>query len=485
MSKTIKDKSDTLNKCCYLSAWIAIIVSLLIFFIISHPLVLRSADDWRYINYWRDNAIPMLGRGWNPARILPEVLMPLAGSFGIYFLYPLGISFTRAVSISLGLFLVIFICIYLRSFELMIKKLFDVTGSKLSIITGIFLVSHFWILRSSQSGNSHLFDGGDPNLYFYYIIPFLLNYSLVFILFAYRNNISSWNNPRKAVLFLALYFAVFSNLFSSIIIFVYAGFSFILATIRIIKKREDFRRNICNRKVEIAVIIMWLYSLLAEANGGRAKSIKNTAQSIEVLERLFQSINNSLIHLSNMNKYYILFSIILLVCMTFFALKRKKAFEKMTHIWILSALNGICIYIYQVLLCSIVGPEYITRSSVAATYLICSVAVNAMIILCIVINVKESVVLLPMLLMIIISMCNTSEPAYDSALSWKALMRLDEYYISTIVEADQNGETEVIIHNPEWNSIQTNDSENLLRVYISSTLYKYRITNNHMNIEFD
>lgn len=165
--------------------------------------------------------------------------------------------------------------------------------------------------------------------------------------------------------------------------------------------------------------------------------------------------------------------------------KEKKHLKKMTQIWILFALNGICIYIYQVLLCSIVGPEYITRSSVAATYLICSVAVNAMIILCIVINVKESVVLLPILLMIISSMCNTSEPAYDSALSWKTLMRLDEYYISTIVEADQNGETEVIIHNPEWNSIQTNDSENLLRVYISSTLYKYRITNNHMNIEFD
>ncbi len=154
----------------------------------------------------------MLGRGWNPARVLPEVVMPLAAQSGIYFLYPLGVSFTRSVSIGLGLCLILFICVYLYSFELMIKRFFTISSGRLSIVTIFFLICHFWILKSNQSENLHLFYGGGPNLYFYYVIPYLLNYSLIFVCLAFGPDIASWNRIKKrsyVLLYIFLFFLIF------------------------------------------------------------------------------------------------------------------------------------------------------------------------------------------------------------------------------------------------------------------------------------
>ena len=159
----------------------------------------------------------MLGRGWNPGRVFPEVVMPFAAQFGIYFLYPLGISFTRAVSIGLGLCVIGFICIYLCTFEFVIKKVFDISEGMLAIVTSFFLACHFWILRSGATGNLHLLEGGDPNLYFCYVIPVLLNYSAVFVWGAIRKDIDYLNRIKKALFYFWVYFAVFFNLFASVL----------------------------------------------------------------------------------------------------------------------------------------------------------------------------------------------------------------------------------------------------------------------------
>lgn len=55
----------------------AIFAFLFVFFARVHPLMLFDTDDWQYISYSR-HAVPIWG-DWNPTRVFPETVMPLAG----------------------------------------------------------------------------------------------------------------------------------------------------------------------------------------------------------------------------------------------------------------------------------------------------------------------------------------------------------------------------------------------------------------------
>ena len=47
----------------------------MIFFTLSHPILVSDTDDWLYINRTRV-AWPTLEE-WNPVRIFPEIFMPI------------------------------------------------------------------------------------------------------------------------------------------------------------------------------------------------------------------------------------------------------------------------------------------------------------------------------------------------------------------------------------------------------------------------
>ena len=72
------------------------------FFCLVHPSIPYNGDDWRYLSYAR-HAWPEAAE-WNPARILPEVLLPAIGCMSA-FLYKMGIDYISSVSIIYGIFL--------------------------------------------------------------------------------------------------------------------------------------------------------------------------------------------------------------------------------------------------------------------------------------------------------------------------------------------------------------------------------------------
>lgn len=93
-----------------------IFVLLVIFFSRIYPIVLYDKDDWIHIGQMR---IPLpMWNGWNPSKVLPEVLMPMCGYIAAYFVYPLigdyfySITLTSAVILEILLFILPFFPIY-------------------------------------------------------------------------------------------------------------------------------------------------------------------------------------------------------------------------------------------------------------------------------------------------------------------------------------------------------------------------------------
>ena len=225
----MKNKRESITRLVYFAC---VFIILMIFYSIYYPMILSSPDDWRYINYWRDNALVYIGRGWNPARVLPEMLMPLMANIGFSFGRLFGMSFMKSISIGLSLGVVIFICLYIYFFSRMIRKQFALDVFQELFAATVFLLIHFWIFRSNTFRNTFLIDGGDPNTYYYYVIPFLLNCTVCFIWSTCDSStdISIWPEIIKGTWIIAIYLAVFSNMFNSIVIAVYASLRLFIYT---------------------------------------------------------------------------------------------------------------------------------------------------------------------------------------------------------------------------------------------------------------
>ncbi|SCY21127.1 hypothetical protein SAMN02910451_01746 [Butyrivibrio hungatei] len=490
----MKNKRENITRIAYFAF---IFIILMVFYSIYYPMVLCSPDDWRYINYWRDNALVYIGRGWNPARVLPEMLMPLMANMGFSFGRLYGISFLKSVSIGLSLGVVIFICLYIYFFSRMIRRRFALDIFQELFIATVFLLIHFWMFRSNTFRNTFLIYGGDPNTYYYYVIPFLLNCTVCFIWNTCDSSadISKWPEFVRGIWIIAIYLAVFSNMFNSIVIAVYASLRLLIYIFQSLK-----RKNNCliykNVKYECAVLVMWIYSLVAELNGGRAHSLIGAGKKGEsYISRVVQTFLCSMNLFKKFNKYFLLFSF-LLVAYSVLAIIIHKG--KTTDVKCGNAVNwpGIYIfvlvflglvYLYQLLLGGFVGSLYIERTMVSNTYLISIVLIDIFALIYIVVNNKNIMVFAPIVTMIMVSMIGTPEPVFSGGYNdSQAYEKLYENYLGAVIDADNKGEAEVVLVAPDWNPISEEniDYYELLAKYMSSTLYKYGMTGKLIKISF-
>lgn len=442
-----------------------------LFFIRMHPLILHTPDDWRYLNYWRDFAFTVIGRGWNPGRVLPEILMPVGAWIGVYFLMPLGTGFVRATAIGLAVIVTLAILLYMLSFDFLIRRK---TGlglySELSV-TLLFFLMHFWIFRSAQSGNTYLFDGYDPNLYFYYVIPYMLNFSVCFIWYAMgeTDGFREITGIKKGLWWLIIYLAVFSNMFVSIIL---AVFTAIRCLSIVLKNRgkQNLRSIAVSLRYELAVIVLWLYSLAAEATGGNAGHISEE-NSVHFAAAIKDAVAGSIALCKQINKYFAMFVVLMVIILICIMITKKKSLG--TCIGII--LWGVMDYSYLILLCGVVGSEYISRAMVSACYLIPVLLIISLSAVSALELREDLITLMPLVVLIIVSLINTTKPVFaESPGTVRMKEKLDNYFVEEFMQADLAGSNEIRIKIPDWYAYELEDYD-LYSVYIPSTLYKYGI----------
>lgn len=139
---------------------------------------------------------------------------------------------------------------------------------------------HFWIFRSAPQDNIYAFYSTNVTCYFYYIIPSLYNIILIFLLELYPNvfNINFSEEPLKTgTILLALYLAIFSNLFSSYILAIWVGVKSLISFVSNIHNKNTVIGFLKNNRLNIIIIGLWLISMIYELSGGRAHSLENTS----------------------------------------------------------------------------------------------------------------------------------------------------------------------------------------------------------------
>lgn len=347
---------------------------MMIYFYQVHPFILFDGDDWRDMGGARNVALPKW-HDWNPSKVMPESLMPLVGYLGAYVFSPLLGDYLHGISLAVACVAALAVTAYTVLLKDVLERRFGLSTWLAAGGAGIFLLMHFLVFKNSVQGNVSLFTTPNVDCFFHYNFSFLLNASIV--LYLISRNITSRISFRahpfwSAGLFFALYLAVFSNILHSIVLICYIAFQ-ILHELEAEKAYRPRRvlLYLKSHRFYSGIILVWLLSLLFEADGGRARSIgtPNGAPFFVALGKVFHDF--SAIFLSEQKGILIIF-----VALGLFALpalylalfRQEKDVAVLTKEYLsLMKMTLFSLFLwasYELLICAKANAGYIGRSDV-------------------------------------------------------------------------------------------------------------------------
>lgn len=390
-------------------AWYLLIFAFLyIWFTQVHPLVIFDADDWTYLTPDRE-AWPIWGE-WNPAKVFPEVFMPLCSTVGSFLLMPIVKDYITVMTVTHGFVVSIFITVYIYALAQLLKRVFSLDFWAVVYSGALFLTFHFLAMRSNPTDNQYLFYCKDLNCYYNYLIPGVLNGSIVLGMVENDRLEEFLKNGAagcKGVFLLVLYLAIFSNLVDSVILAVYAGANLLLGLLKQLKK-FNLKIYVTEHALFLGIFAAWLLSAVFELSGGRA----GAGATGSLLQRLKDSAYCLFEVLKGCNPIFLVLCvcIVAVAAVVFFREKRQdKEFLALGILWIVSiAAMVFC----MVVLCALVSPAYMYRAEyLFGVFFYCLVFV----LLCfgyVVQKQPKVLILLPLLLCILISETDTKEKTF-------------------------------------------------------------------------
>lgn len=439
---------------------IGVLIAMLIFFLRAHPLIVFDTDDWLYIFYAR-LPFPLWG-DWNPTRIFPEVFMSLCSQVAVWLVYPIWGDYIGALSLVHGVVLSLFVTIYVLTFTLFTQKRLHATFAS-SVISGIlFLLMHFWVFRCSDSSNSFLFAADDTTCVFYYTIPALLNLTLIF-LFESFPHLTDLHTPshlwEKGILLALVYFAVFSNLFSSYILAIWAGVDWLCTGYLLYSSRKKNTTKdpaLVSRFVyELAIVLAWLLSVVYEINGGRADSLEKPPFFDSLCDAVSR-VKDRILSCNPVFSGFAVVSVLLFLIEIFIAFARKKANPSVTFffpkgIFILS----LCV-IYLILSGSKAGLGYICRPEVQLGVFSVAFVVLCGIVIYFINAYPRLLAPISLALILVCFQINTPGVTFDdtsySGKEWQACYTYSRYVFDELTRAEQEHLTEYELHVPVYES---------------------------------
>ena len=462
---------------------LAVFLSMLLFFEIAHPLVILDADDWTYIAQSRI-ALPS-ARFWNPARVLPETLMPYASGLGVLLFGRLGLI--RATTIMNGLVLSIGICCYIMAFYRLLRDVLKLGAGRSALLALLFLLLHFTIFRRTLDQNRYLFWAKDVTCVYYYVIPALLNCGLVMTLARSGLHRRFWEKgelARKSFLVLAAYLAVFSNLFESAILAVWCGVELLLALVRPGKNKLRDRRFWREQSFSLAVVLLWLISVWFEGRGGRAAAAAGSFGAA-----LGESFRTALSFLGGIYPLALLLIGVSLAALLGCLLLRwlgKETRQICAQLLLPLLALGLMLLLFEILLCAKVNPDYAGRCDVMFGVCFVLLALTVLAVGLLLRRWERLALLLPLLLLVLYSATNTQFRTFadsnDILAPAEVCEALDENILEQVLEAEARGESTLTLHvfvsgaDDNWpHSVYLGDR-------VAASLYKYGLTSRLMEI---
>jgi len=467
------------------------------YYAIINPALLFNGDDWGYFGSYRSHPIPR--SGWNVTRILPEYLMPMTGQLSAFFIYPLVGDYLTSASMALALVMALFLSVFMISLYRLYKSL---GGSEIicALLTVMTLVIFFTLFKDNYlTGNIHMFHGGAYNLYFFYILPNILNSVVVCELMRHlilnkKLSIlpSDVSKPIKwGGMILGVYLCIFSMLYSAGILLSFAV-SVIAYRFFVNMRRRHKGGKIkyfcydCIRNYNLAIIIiigimvaMYLETTSIRSNAAEFESTYiGSLFSIEFFNRIGISFSNFLIYFPIMKNYVLLIMIfIVLVAGVLFFINRKKLSDSFLMLSSFCLISITFLIIFYSVLCAKAGPDYIRQIRCVYGVFFYIILIVGILGIYIFHKVEYLQLLLPfMLAMVIMVLINSMWPYNKQSCEYKRNMTQTK--IEVLIEADRAGHTQIELYVPKDYSNQLW----VVRNAFIDALYNHGIIENNIRV---
>lgn len=464
---------------------IVVFVGLMIFFTVAYPLVPFDGDDWANLGLMRVG-LPKPG-AWNPGKILPETSFPLVGLIAAYGVTPFVGDYVDALTWLCAVVYCLVITGYIWLFTRWIQDEMQLTLPQTIAVSLCFLVAHFLIFRSVDTGNRYLFGSANLTCIFHYAIPAILNAMLV--LYAWRRHIHGgsnvFDNPwRGGMLLLAIYAALFTNVLSDM------NFIMYLSVLMLWKyKTEMFSPRrllqiVRENKFFVVVLLLWFVMLAVEATGGRARAIG--APLIEL--PIMATAKNLFTQLRGINHFFLASSLvtILLAGITCYRKRGNEWVEKFLYGAKICIPAGVITIVYLLLVSAKASPGYIGREDVLINIAFWALLLVALAFACLMKCYAKLTLLVPVVLFIVtVELCKvggyreTNVPNISPVIA----SQISKDLVQQIKEADQAGLTEMTLIVPKGDNRDNWPHPMYMGKNISRTLYRHGVITKQMQIE--
>lgn len=460
---------------------------LLAFFINICPIVPYDTDDWIFLGQMR---IPFpIWKGWEPTRVLPEVLMPICGYISAYLVYPLVGDYFFAITITAAVFLTTFIMLLCLCVMQFMRRRFQ-TSVELSLIYEVlFLIFNFLIFRN-RGTSRYMFCAADMTCIFYYTISGIVNAVAILTMMQYEDfqaAYKSFSTLKKGLFVSLIYFALLSNIFHSETIAIYCGVALLGGFVKLIRnKTMKFKDYIQKYQIYLVILFAWMIVILFEICGGRASSVSSGVKldfekSIRQLYAMVQALADPFVLLAVISLGWLVYRIIRDWW------KHHKLDEK-SNIYVNMLFNLMLVTIYLIVLCS--GVNYMSR--IEASWNIWFYVI-LLTLLGIADFVSSHSVVKPMLVLTLV-IC-TALALYPNGrftmstvdnVDYVTCVSVGKYITNQIIEADHKGEDSVIVH------VSVYEDEDRKWVFgdnfgqlVATTLYNHGIIQHKIKVQAD
>ena len=469
----------------------AVLVSMMVFFIMLHPIPIMDEDDVIYSVLIR-KAIPIPG-SWNPSRLMPEVLASFCGNAAaILTRFGFGHFIHCQVAVA-GTLLSLFITGYVCAFRRLLSKKLGLGRFVSCCLAVLFLELHFLVYVVAQEGNLHMFHSYNECCMFFYTIPAVFCGALMLHLMAEEteNPLAGKGLIRQSIWITAVYFAVFSNLYGSILLSVYAGLRLLgnfLKSRKKLGRKAFWKQNV----FWAAVLTLWLLALLLDGTGGRAANVSTLSnRKGSMLDLVGDSAGLFFRTVWNTN---LLFRLIFLaaVIVFFVVMLRGRRTEAGASV-IRLILNTVCIGVlctaFIILLSAVVSPEYTGRPEAIFASMAMLILLTVLCIAAFLQQVPRIAVLLPIALLFVFSMTCTRYRTFADTNSvnihGQAAVALEDEIYQSIITAAEEGRWDVGVRVPKYNEDSNWPHDGNIGAPIAELFLKYGIIDHEIYVWTD
>lgn len=464
--------------------FLAVFVSMFVFFTGVHRLVIYDGDDWVNLSQMR-HFIPMW-HGFNPIKILPETLMPLVGYVSGYVITPFTGNYVDAVTLASALLVSGLITLYIYLFGQFIGVLDGIHRYRNAVVCWIVLLMHFWIFKQRDGLSYYLFWAPNLTCYYHYMIPAIMNISLVLYLFRHEeNNIVVWTESTaiNGLLTMALFLSIFSNILQNIILAAFIGVLLLEKEGKKLFFPKHWKRIFIENWIYSTILIVWLISLFFEASGGRAKGIATSGFISPVLD----TVKIFVLSLHQVNPVFFTLSLLVIFFALYTAHRKKCAYgENVFRIIRLSFMSMIIVSIYLVLVCAKASPSYISRSDVEIGIFFWYILIFGVSLSYLLQVYPRWVLATPFITMFILVEVMNGQSSFREnnipGISPSICYAVDMDILNQIQSVDQSERNELELHVPKGDNRDNWPHPNYMGGNISQTLYRNGIISRPLKI---